>query len=366
MPTGEPTARPRRRRHRVLLLLCAFVLALGAAEATLRFLGRQPGYSPRYGKGALWPGQRLVVLDSFFTDDHGVFKANAHAVWNDPTIAVNSEGFRGPEFEPAPPGVSSVLFLGDSFTWGAAAQPITESFVDRVAAAGYRCFNTGIPGTDPGQYAVLAEQYVPQLHPDHVFVMLYLGNDIQELQPMRPGKDLYFTTNAGLLLAFDPEGHYLGSAENAFERYLRLSNRVGDDDRGPFLDTVRAIMTTTALGTELWAALAEHAPPRLSERGDWSERRKRLAGPVRDCLERIHRVAEANDADDRLFFIPTSPALPQGKHGPQEDVPLFQSFDPIVPDDLSAADYDAEHGNHLNNDGHGKLADLILRVLSQS
>ena len=57
------------------------------------------------------------------------------------------------------------MFLGDSYTWGSSARPITESFVDLVKRAGYCTFNFGIPGTDPCQYAALAEKWLPLLHP---------------------------------------------------------------------------------------------------------------------------------------------------------------------------------------------------------
>jgi hypothetical protein len=60
------------------------------------------------------------------------------------------------------------FFLGDSFTWGASAEPISKCFVDLVGNAGYLIFNTGIPGTKPNQYTYIAEKYIPILKPDFV------------------------------------------------------------------------------------------------------------------------------------------------------------------------------------------------------
>jgi len=64
---------------------------------------------------------------------------------------------------------TKILFLGDSFTWGASAKPITNCFVDIVTRRGYLTFNTGIPGTGLNQYVYIAEKYI------HAEDMFFIG-----------------------------------------------------------------------------------------------------------------------------------------------------------------------------------------------
>jgi hypothetical protein len=178
------------------ILLITTVLTFCAAEVALRLNGKIPGYVPRYSNRAFKPVNQLKVHESFITDGEGVFKANPNYEWSE-EYQINSDGFRGIEFKQYDTAGTKILFLGDSLTWGASANPITNCFVDIVRRCGYLTFNTGIPGTDPNQYAYLAEKYVPLLKPYIFAVMFYLGNDLTPPLQCYPIKTYFISRMQG-------------------------------------------------------------------------------------------------------------------------------------------------------------------------
>jgi len=133
----------------------------------------------------------------------------------------NEEGFRSIPFTATHTGAPRVLIIGDSFVYGMTARPYYNCFADRLLARGYLVYNTGIPGTDPAQYAAIAKKYIPILKPDVVIVCHYLGNDLM-LFPREPGVERphEHMTNAGFFESA-PMGEYL-SAEEAYSFYNSL------------------------------------------------------------------------------------------------------------------------------------------------
>jgi hypothetical protein len=110
---------------------------------------------------------------------------------------------------------------------------ITNSFVDIVERNGFITYNKGIGGTDPAQYAFLAEKYIPVLKTDIVAVMFYMGNDLLEVcRPMIAYKNLHYVTNAGWILGYNEDySRYFDTAHEAYsyyvlgERNLKARNR---------------------------------------------------------------------------------------------------------------------------------------------
>jgi hypothetical protein len=356
-----------------LLLLASLLLTLGLAETVLRLAGFRPGYIPSYS--AFKPVDKLVVYDRFLTDGEGVYKANPLSKW-DPDIQVNSDGFRGIPFEPADATRPKILFLGDSFTWGLSARPITNSFVDLVSRHGYLAYNAGIPGTGPNQYAYLAEKYIPILRPDFVAVMFYLGNDMKRPDPMIPYHNAHHLTNAGSLNPFDEAGRYM-SAEKAYQYYLRLSNKVAIDpgDRSAGASLGR-ILTRTVVGSYFWwgaGKIAGRSPGSGEKKLRPSDAPEIPAAPedcraeyLRPYLKRIREASEAGRARMILFLIPKRPSKAAGIHNYENNRCLFDDFDPVVPPAnlLGEEDYMKPPNDHLNNAGHEKYARLILNTLA--
>lgn len=133
----------------------------------------------------------------------------------------NQDGFRSIPFNANHAGAPRVLIIGDSFVYGMSAKPYYNCFTDRLLARGYLIYNTGIPGTDPAQYAAIAKKYIPLLKPDIVVVCHFLGNDMmmfpREARQNQPHEHL---TNAGFFESA-PMGQHL-SAEEAYAFYNSL------------------------------------------------------------------------------------------------------------------------------------------------
>jgi len=99
----------------------------------------------------------------------------------------NAMGFRDREFGAAPPpGVTRILAIGDSFTYGWAVEneePWPKVLERRLVAAGVRAevANLGMPGADPEDYAEVAEHLIPRLHPALTIVAVLQGDDLAQL-----------------------------------------------------------------------------------------------------------------------------------------------------------------------------------------
>jgi len=119
---------------------------------------------------------------------------------------INSMGFRSIDFKNYHTQKTKVLLLGDSFTFGLTASPITNCFADLLLANNLCVFNTGITGADPAQYEAIAQYLIPLLKPDVVCINYDLSNDnmfyYRKPQSNRPA---WHVTTAGWL-----DGHPFG------------------------------------------------------------------------------------------------------------------------------------------------------------
>ena len=246
----------------ILIIAGAVAFALIIGEAGLRLAGMEPGFIPRYDTGLKKVDHVYLLEQDWVTDGEGVFRANPEAEWL--AGQINSAGFRSIEFEYLETDKKKVLFLGDSFTWGVSAQPVTNCFADLTAAQGFVVYNTGIPGTDPNQYAYLAEKYIPVLKPDYTAVMFFMGNDFVSPRPMLPHKNLHHITDAGWMYAFDDEGGYMESPVQAYEYWKRHSNWLYATDREDLPDNpLKRLMIKSVIGSYAWF----HASPMLARTG---------------------------------------------------------------------------------------------------
>jgi hypothetical protein len=351
-----------------LLACLSILLALAGAECCLRLLGHEPGYIARYDVGLANVDELQPVKARWFTDSEGVWRANPDFDW--PDNHINSEGFRSREFKADNSGQPKILFLGDSFTWGVAAWPETESFADLVGREGFTVYNTGVPGADPNQYAYLAEKYVPRLHPDYTAVMFFMGNDFVRPRPMLPGKNLHHITNAGWMYAFDNQGNYMDSPQQAYAYWKRHSNWLEAPDRPDLPDNpVKSVFCKTVIGSYAWY----YASPALV----WAGRKMGYDFPVSEgvwnkpgphtiqSLQRIKDVCDQNGSQFLLFIIPVDPEMENENNSLSENLEYLQAFSPMTPGYISSDMYNKKSCHHLNNHGHRLYADFILKKLAE-
>ena len=357
------TARKKMKKFIKIVGINLLVLSvlLAALEIILRVLGMTPIFflkkdaspnSDKYRKicQALRQGKDIRVFPGFFTDSSGIFRAaaNASPAGTGNSMArprVNSSGFRGNEFTYLETEKTKIFFIGDSFTWGSAAKPIEESFPDLVEKAGYYVFNGGMPGTDPQQYARLAEKYVPLLKPDVTAVCLYLGNDLKNYTvPMLANQNLHYSTSVGFIRGYDDQGNYFKNADQAIA-YLKKQKCGCTENLG---DT---LLYKTVIGKAVYGLF--HLKSRLTP----DPRRKWVV----DCLQRIGRVCRDNRSQFILLLIPN-----KNPKKNKNNLKLVASFPGIVshyPGNFISTDYRPAPDNHFNNQGHGKFARFILKIM---
>jgi hypothetical protein len=298
----------------------------------------------------------LIVEQQFFTDTDGIYKA-IPSYWEKQKMYINSHSFRGNEFfKDTSDAITTILLIGDSFTWGAYAQPIDSSFADLLNSQDTIVFNSGIPGADPAQYAAVAEKLISKLHPDITIVMLYLGNDIMERpRKILPNKNLYYQTNVGWLSAFH-EDRYFSSAEESWEfarkKYSPANNTVG-------------LFLKTATGTAIISF-----PLRWEEYRSFQKAKK--SGVTNEYLRQIKTLCENYNSRYFVFVIPSlhsdlkrnffkdpveyvQKKYPKLLNGIENETTIFR-FQPQhywpLPDE------------HLNNAGHKQASRFIRKKIS--
>lgn len=339
---------PRRFIGRLLLAVLVPVLLAVVAEGLFRLWGYRPRGS--YLKRV----ERLEVLNNFQVGEDGIYRARRDFDWPEGEI-INSEGFRSPEFDAAPPGDRRVLLIGDSYGWGHSARPLTNCFADRLnALSGVTVFNLSIPGTGPDQYAAVAQKYVPIARPDDVVVAVYLGNDInQKLAPTHlefkdPARKRWYVTNAGIFPAVDAEGRLLppeAAYAQAANRGVRLVNA----------------LRRTAVGTQFVIWLYNRV---YHVRVPDAAARRAVNGEMVEALELIARVCRENGARLIVMLIPVHPLMENARNSYRENAMLFDGVDARLVTNLTGSDYAPFPDDHFNNAGHAKAADQLRAWLA--
>ena len=277
---------------------------------------------------------------------------------------INPSGFKSIEFQRFDSTKKSILLLGDSFTWGASAEPLTASFADILLARGYVVYNTGIITADPAQYESLAQQYIPFLQPDVVVVNFYMGNDIvwweRELQPHQFP---YYPTNAGWLWA-DPRREYFTNPNTLYD-YIKSQSTIPFQQNSWF----NRFCASTALGTKLWLTLSslELIQSKDVQFEDYEKRNSNVWAPSpvsENHIARIREMAEKNGAAFLFMVIPDMRIenVNNAKFTPDS---LFKKTPYYVPPTLKVSDYRPLPDAHFNNSGHLKFANYLDSLIQK-
>ena len=279
---------------------------------------------------------------------------------------LNADGFRSIDFYSFPTKKKKVLLLGDSFTYGFYAEPLSQSFYDLMLHTGkYAVYNTGITSVDPVQYLAVAKEYVPLLKPDYVIINFYWGNDLMYLpRQAKPGQFENYPTTGCLMIDASPFGTYLTLQEaNAV---ARLYNGIPNTET----NWLNRWLAKTVLGTRLWvlgnkllgkafdpAAEAAKKYGPLPQQGN-------VAAITNAVIDSIFSVCKSNGTDCLLSIIPDCTS---GKSG-NNVIPYSQIFDDrhffLPPVNDSWYSFSAIRGyGHFNNYGHKMYAQFLLQQL---
>jgi hypothetical protein len=144
---------------------------------------------------------------------------------------------------------TKVLLIGDSYVFGMNARPIHASFADNLLAKGYTVYAAGIPGTDPAQYAAIAQKYVPLLNPDLVIICFYEGNDYMLFdRTSRPNQPHEYLSNAGFYQSA-PYGVFMDTID-CYNYYKSLVVIPDTETK-----TLNRLMSKSAITSLLWGVL---------------------------------------------------------------------------------------------------------------
>jgi hypothetical protein len=327
------------------------------AEVFVRCIGYAPGdLRPNWSN--FHPVDSLVVHNDFIVDSNGILIANAANL--KPTgAAINSDGFRAPEFADVDTAKHKIMLIGDSFTWGLSAQPMDSCFAELLKAkVSGTIINTGIPIADPAQYDAIARRYIPILKPEKVVVMFYLGNDIMpQPRPTTPYKPFYYYTNAGAMMADDGDIH-LNNAREAYDYYTR---------RKFFLvhpaNLLEKVIAKSALLSRIYSFKYRWQEKRAAENAisDMSVTQRYLYSIVKICKEnncrlQIILIPEIKEADRPKSFF----------------TKRYKGFfnDPIlskctyIPEGNSSKNYVPYPDGHFNNAGHKFYSEKIAERIA--
>ena len=340
----------RHRRKAIVLTSLAALLLLGtAAELILRLMGFTP--SP-----AQFPFvKELQIRDDYVCDEKGIAKLNPAAHFPE-GVSVNKEGFRDRDFDEQLAGDRPrIMFVGDSFTYGFSASPITNCFADRIETCGYTAFNFGIPSVGPEQYAAVVEKYLPIVQPDMLAVMVFLGNDVNWFPwKMQPYQLPFYSTNVGQIYAYDRNGNRM-TATQAYQYYCGgLRPRIEYYARKSVLFS---LLGREGAGLRRRLLLRRYRTKQSGETSDINQY-------AIDSFRRIDSLARSQGVPCRFFIIPAKPGTTHSPNSFENVAYVFEGLE-VVHEDFGVEDYATGSDVHLNNAGHEKMKQLVRRTFEQ-
>lgn len=344
------------RTKRIFFQVFFILIACFGIEFFLRWKGYAPGdLKPNWLN--FHPVDSLYVIHDFYTSDEGLLVADSN-YWAEKNIYINSDGFRGKEFSQLDSTKQKILFVGDSFTWGMSASPFQDSsFCDLLKQeTDYEIINTGIPATDPPQYAAVAEKYIPRLKPDFVFVVFFMGNDLmKEDRAIIPGEPFYYYTNAGAILA-DVDGKHFKSAQEAYN-YITTEKYYLHKPSGVF----EKIISQSSILSRLYSVKF-----RMEEKWLYEETVKHPDITLR-YLKKILNVAKSNNTSVSFLIIPEIKEADMSveEYGKKYAALLADSSVKtywLIPQNEKSYFNDYPDA-HLNNKGHRTYADYLKEFL---
>lgn len=323
---------------RVLVVLAIALVPLIVLEGLLRVVGVAPIFDAHHAAMPDLPAEpELAQYPRFITDDDGFWVANPDLPY------INEGGFRSPPLDEDPGERPTVVFIGDSFTWGESAKPLENSFVDLVRNAGYRTVNLGIMGIGPVQYAAMAEKFLPDLAPDAVVLVFYPGNDFEYEPPVTPGHPRYYLTEELILAAYSPDG-----APWSFEEsYSQFAGTLG---ASPAARLRRALYSSRLVSV-------------LSGMVSDNDMRDKTLPTVIESIERLRAATLAVDATFELVIAPVRPELQDSQNNNTYCAQVLSAFDPQIPEGFDANCFAPMPDTHFNNHGHNRFAEFVLDEL---
>ncbi len=289
----------------------------------------------------------ITKIKETFKSDSQAFKA-AIDTWIE--YPINAEGFRSLAFEQYRTNRKSILLIGDSFTYGYTSCPLYKSFADQLLAEGYIVYNGGIPSAGTVNYYQIAEEYIPKLQPDYVFVMYNLGNDLTIFLPddEEQYKPLH-ATNLGWLSTYINDRHHNDPEiwKSNFLKACNLKVKHRIFNRSALLRTIN----NRILNNHFCAPCQEEVP------------KDKAIQITNTFLRKINELGSLYGSRCAVFIIPDEQSLAIGGLD-EEKQAVFEGVDYVLPNKFKFEDFrfsekKTASDSHFNNEGHMKMKEII-------
>ena len=187
------------------LIVCATLLAIGIAEAALRFfkLWAIPDYSQmNWYRPSDIPGVPYLL------------KPNLRSAWGIGEVHTDDFGLRNSHPPEKPAGVFRILMAGDSVTFGYGVDQtqsfpaVLETLLNKNAVGKYEVINAGIPGYSIADAGSLLPALSARYHPD-LFIWTVTSNDYDDPLAIDGGGRIVSTNHvvdAGQIAAWGYDG----------------------------------------------------------------------------------------------------------------------------------------------------------------
>jgi hypothetical protein len=251
----------------------------------------------------------VQLLPGINADDRGMTALDKSADNFNFGLQINRQGFLA-DFDYTRAAIDStrkagkqiVFVIGDSFVQGVTDGPHENTFVEilRKNNPGICICAFGVGGTDPVNYRLIAEKYIPELKPDAVWLIMCAWNDLldYERHPLS-GIPLLTRTNAGFIYLYPPpfisgNTNLVLSPDSAYLFYRNIYSLFGRRD------LLSLIARQSAVSTQLYRPYVSYAVKSLDYQRDSSATYR--------CIKTISTLCDSSHAAFNIGLIPT-PAM---------------------------------------------------------
>lgn len=360
----------RKLKIQLLVFICLFVLV----EIVLRLFGMKAGTLIDDFKIQENP----VYEPRFTADELGINYIDENATSLMLGTKINKQGFRDfinytPEIIDSIKNQAKkeiVMIIGDSYVEGCCPDTVINSFPDIINGnSNFKVLNMGISGTDPLQYQLIAQKYLPLLKPNKVVVVFYFGNDILTFERKA-------TPYAPLTFPFKDNKWLFGVAPNHLSQKLNYSFKSADEAYQFYIDKytltgsdrnfIEKSLRYSVIFSKIYLYIEHRNARKLWEsKGivyNWDGfdiAHKRLAS--------IQKTADSLNIGVVFVGIPSPEEAANNEDLKKKYKTLFKEIKWDAPTNLTKDDYDGMNiSNHFNNNGHEKYAEFLKKIIEAS
>ena len=353
-------------------------------EIGLRVVGYRPGYffaRSFYEENRFRHVDTLQYLKVFYPDSDGITKINQkyceNPGANDPiehlyfdyicNVHLNSDGYRSREFSDAAGNSQKskrkLFLLGDSFTYGFSAKPITNSFADILESnTDFEVYNGAVPGADPVTYLAVAKKFIHQINPDVVIVNFFLHNDeVYYPKKLIPNEfNDIFLTNAGAFVRLNYESidkdsiEIFATPEDAYKNIFRKSSLLCSEK------LTAKLASYFCISTLIWRFMD------LNQEVNVNVIKYKKVNYTPYLLNAIKAEAEGVHARFILSFIPPSNLDKDSVLRSYIETLTEGRFSYNLISSLQSSDYVGSPDGHFNNSGHKKYASFLDSIILEN